>query len=53
MKGKTHNEALCGEYRIIDLADETGMYCGKLLADLGADVIKVEPPSGDKTRSWP
>jgi len=53
MKGETPKEALCGLYRVIELADETGVYCGKLLADLGADVIKVEPPGGDKTRSWP
>ncbi len=36
--------------RILDLADERGAYCGKLLADLGADVIKVEPPGGDPAR---
>ena len=30
-------------YRVLDLADEKGTYCGKLLGDLGSDVIKVEP----------
>ena len=37
--------------RVLDMAGPTGVYCGKLLADLGADVIKVEKPGGDPMRS--
>lgn len=38
---------------ILDLADESGLQCTKLLADLGADVVKVEPPAGDAARRRP
>ncbi len=41
--------ALAGR-RVLELADAKGVYCGKLLADMGADVIKVERPGGDATR---
>lgn len=37
-------------YRILDLTDEKGSECGKILGDLGADVIKVEKPGGDRAR---
>ena len=37
--------------RVLELADEKGQFCGKLLADLGADVVKIEPPGGQNTRS--
>ena len=37
-------------YRILDLCDEKGLMAGKLLGDLGAEVIKVEPPRGDFSR---
>jgi len=40
-------------YRILDLTGPEGVFCGKLLADYGAEVIKVEPPSGDSTRQRP
>ncbi|MDY6908109.1 MAG: CoA transferase [Chloroflexota bacterium] len=40
-----------GPYRVLDLTDERGLLCGRLFADLGADVIKVEPPGGDPARS--
>jgi benzylsuccinate CoA-transferase BbsE subunit len=37
-------------YRVVDFTRAIGWTCGKLLADLGADVIKVEPPGGDPDR---
>ena len=36
--------------RVLELADETGEYAGRVLAGLGADVVKVEPPEGETTR---
>lgn len=36
--------------RVLELADETGHFCGKLMADLGADVVKIEPPGGCRSR---
>jgi crotonobetainyl-CoA:carnitine CoA-transferase CaiB-like acyl-CoA transferase len=38
-------------YRVLDLADEKGLLCGKILGDLGADVIKIEKPGGDEARN--
>ena len=48
-----NNEALSG-LKVIEHSEFiSGPFCGKLLADLGAEVIKVEPPgSGDKARRW-
>ncbi|HEX9880608.1 MAG TPA: CoA transferase [Candidatus Binatia bacterium] len=36
--------------RVLDLTDELGFLCGKMLGDLGADVVKVERPGGDPAR---
>lgn len=40
-------------FRVLDLSDETGFLCGRMLAELGADVVKIEPPSGDPARFRP
>src|SRR3972149_1678553 len=44
-------EAPLSPYRVLDLAGETGLMCGKILGDGGADVIKIEPPGGDPARN--
>ncbi len=41
------------DLRVIEYCDEAGAWAGKLFADLGADVVKVEPPGGNRTRSYP
>lgn len=45
-------EGMLSPYRVLDLTDEKGWMCGKLLGDLGADVIKIEPPGGDPARRF-
>ena len=43
-------KGLLSSRRVLDLTDEKGFLCGKILVDLGADVIKIEKPGGDITR---
>lgn len=38
--------ALLGDYRVLDLSDEKGIFCGYMLAQLGAEVLFLEPPGG-------
>jgi crotonobetainyl-CoA:carnitine CoA-transferase CaiB-like acyl-CoA transferase len=42
--------AFLSGYRVLDLTDERGLLAGRLLADLGADVVQVEPPAGSSAR---
>ena len=44
-------EGMLSPYRVLDLTDEKGLLCAKLLGDLGADVIKIEKPGGDAARN--
>ncbi|MFC2000664.1 CaiB/BaiF CoA transferase family protein [Chloroflexota bacterium] len=44
-------ERLLDGYRALDLTDEKGHLCGKILGDYGADVIKIERPDGDPSRN--
>jgi crotonobetainyl-CoA:carnitine CoA-transferase CaiB-like acyl-CoA transferase len=40
-----------GRYRVLDLTDHGGLIAGRMLADLGADVVQVEGPGGSRARS--
>ena len=41
---------MLSSYRVLDLTNEYGLLCGQILADLGADVIQVEPRGGSSAR---
>ena len=43
-------EPLLSPYRSLDLTNEKGFFCGRILGDFGVDVIKIEPPGGDPSR---
>jgi crotonobetainyl-CoA:carnitine CoA-transferase CaiB-like acyl-CoA transferase len=47
----TPGSGYLGPYRVLDLTDERGLLAGRLLADLGAEVIQVEPVSGSSARA--
>ena len=44
-------EGMLSPYRVLDLTDEKGLLCGKMMGDAGADVIKIEKPGGDSARN--
>ncbi len=45
-----HPDGPLSGYRVLDFADEKGQLCTRLMAEMGADVMKVEPRGGDSTR---
>jgi crotonobetainyl-CoA:carnitine CoA-transferase CaiB-like acyl-CoA transferase len=47
------SESSLGHLRVIELGDIPASYAARQLADLGADVIKIEPPGGDRNRLLP
>jgi crotonobetainyl-CoA:carnitine CoA-transferase CaiB-like acyl-CoA transferase len=47
------NESVLPPYRVLDLTEGGCLLGGRLLADLGADVIKVEAPHGSPSRITP
>lgn len=50
MAERDKRRGLLDPFRVLDLTDELGFLCGKILGDLGADVVKVERPGGDPAR---
>lgn len=50
MEELSYGEGLLSPYRVLDLTGAECLLCGKILADLGADVIQIEPPGGHPGR---
>ncbi len=46
-------DRILGDLRVVELSGVSTLFCGKLFADLGAEVTKVEPPGGDPARKLP
>lgn len=51
MSENSRKDYLLTPYTVLDLTGETGMMCGKVLGDLGAEVVIVEPPGGHPARA--
>lgn len=49
---RVSSAGVLSDLRVLDLTGPVGHYAGRLLADLGADVVKVEPREGDPSRRW-
>lgn len=52
MASRDYSDTYLQGLRVLEVADELGEYAGKVLAGLGADVVKIEPPGGEVTRSY-
>src|SRR5262245_29011258 len=50
LQGRNMSVAFLRGYRALDLTGLSGQLCGRVLADLGMEVIKIEPPGGDPVR---
>ena len=53
MAASSAKQSLIPPLRVLDLTDVKGHFCGKILAEMGADVVKIEPPGGDPARDLP
>ena len=53
MSDTSESMQLLAGYRVLDLTSSIGALCGKLLRDLGMDVLKIEPREGDPLRGKP
>ncbi|MBN2074325.1 MAG: CoA transferase [Dehalococcoidales bacterium] len=51
MTERDNVSGMLSPYRALDLTDEKGLLCGKILGELGVDVIKIEKPGGDSSRN--
>ena len=53
MKGEVENSGSLAGVRVVELGQLiAGPFCGQLLGDMGAEVVKIEPPGGDPMRHW-
>jgi benzylsuccinate CoA-transferase BbsF subunit len=52
MRGQGNTQGMLSPYRVLDLTDEKGLLCGKLLEDLGAEVIKIESQKRPDGMRW-
>ncbi|MGQ9427370.1 CoA transferase [Gilvimarinus sp. F26214L] len=52
MNGPTDNTGMLSGYRVLDLSDHRAFACAKFLASLGAEVIRIDPPSSRPNQGW-